>query len=348
MDSLTLGFFPSIFIPATKGGGRLDFPLGVPSRKLIYPPKMAFWRWFSELPKVDQGGICIHPLEGSPLGMNLCTSGPWHFHAIPGPGVGQRVWSTVRDLGKVYTRSGVKMVIFGGGFRCLLKGSCLKQMVNRWMLVYAKITDFLGEGSSVCWKRILWKITGGKSTIWENELPNCSRQFKTRKYLLAVFSCCFFVGPNPIEWKMVGLGGFKYIPNTLPQETSPSPANFHQGQATFLWTPCDPSPPQATKVMKNCDVKEGKEKLGIILWKDVAKGTLQGTNISPKNGILKMIFLFPRWDMLIPWRVIVSERNHLDGLLDWLIIKGNRKGIKRNPKCRIFEGLSIPHPWIHP
>ena len=24
----------------------------------------------------------------------------------------------------------------------------------------------------------------------------------------------------------------------------------------------------------------------------------------PKNGILKMIFLFPRWDMLIPWRVI--------------------------------------------
>ena len=24
--------------------------------------------------------------------------------------------------------------------------------------------------------------------------------------------------------------------------------------------------------------------------------TLQGTNISPKNGILKMIFLFPRWD----------------------------------------------------
>ena len=32
--------------------------------------------------------------------------------------------------------------------------------------------------------------------------------------------------------------------------------------------------------------------------------TLQGTNISPKNGVLKMMFLFPRWDMLIPWRVI--------------------------------------------
>ena len=31
--------------------------------------------------------------------------------------------------------------------------------------------------------------------------------------------------------------------------------------------------------------------------------TLQGTNISPKTGILKMMFLFPRWDMLVPWRV---------------------------------------------
>ena len=31
--------------------------------------------------------------------------------------------------------------------------------------------------------------------------------------------------------------------------------------------------------------------------------TLQETNISSKNVILKMIFLFPRWDMLIPWRV---------------------------------------------
>ena len=31
--------------------------------------------------------------------------------------------------------------------------------------------------------------------------------------------------------------------------------------------------------------------------------TLQGTNISPKNGILKMILLFLRWDMLIPWWV---------------------------------------------
>ena len=32
--------------------------------------------------------------------------------------------------------------------------------------------------------------------------------------------------------------------------------------------------------------------------------TLQGTNISPSKALLKMIFLFRRWDMLIPWRVV--------------------------------------------
>ena len=36
--------------------------------------------------------------------------------------------------------------------------------------------------------------------------------------------------------------------------------------------------------------------------------TLQGTNISPEKSILKMIFLFPRWDMLISWRVFTFNR----------------------------------------
>ena len=35
--------------------------------------------------------------------------------------------------------------------------------------------------------------------------------------------------------------------------------------------------------------------------------TLQGTNISPQIGMLKMIFHFPRWDMLIPWRVLAKQ-----------------------------------------
>ena len=33
--------------------------------------------------------------------------------------------------------------------------------------------------------------------------------------------------------------------------------------------------------------------------------TLLGSNISREKSILKMIFLFPRWDMLISWRVIL-------------------------------------------
>ena len=39
------------------------------------------------------------------------------------------------------------------------------------------------------------------------------------------------------------------------------------------------------------------------------KSTLLGTNISPEKSILKMIFLFPRWDMLISWRVVFQPSN---------------------------------------
>ena len=42
--------------------------------------------------------------------------------------------------------------------------------------------------------------------------------------------------------------------------------------------------------------------------------TLQGTNISPQNSILKMIFLFPRWDMLIPWRVYIFSYPHVGAM----------------------------------
>ena len=36
---------------------------------------------------------------------------------------------------------------------------------------------------------------------------------------------------------------------------------------------------------------------------------LHGTNISRKHGILKMIFLFLRWDMSIPWTVYLCRRS---------------------------------------
>jgi len=31
--------------------------------------------------------------------------------------------------------------------------------------------------------------------------------------------------------------------------------------------------------------------------------TLLGINLSHQKSLLKMLFLFPRWDMLVPWRV---------------------------------------------
>ena len=39
--------------------------------------------------------------------------------------------------------------------------------------------------------------------------------------------------------------------------------------------------------------------LGSTIWAT----TLQGANIFPSKAFLKMMFLFPRWDMLVPWRV---------------------------------------------
>jgi len=39
-----------------------------------------------------------------------------------------------------------------------------------------------------------------------------------------------------------------------------------------------------------------------------SKKTLLRTNISPEKSILKMIFLFPRWDMLISCKVSSSKR----------------------------------------
>lgn len=39
-----------------------------------------------------------------------------------------------------------------------------------------------------------------------------------------------------------------------------------------------------------------------LSWGDFGN-TLLATKISPPKGVLKMIFLFSRWDMLVPWRL---------------------------------------------
>ena len=48
------------------------------------------------------------------------------------------------------------------------------------------------------------------------------------------------------------------------------------------------------------------------------RNTLLGTNISPPKALLKIIFVVPRWDTLVPWKVIISFatflRFHIKGL----------------------------------
>jgi len=42
----------------------------------------------------------------------------------------------------------------------------------------------------------------------------------------------------------------------------------------------------------------------------ISGDTLLETNISLSKAVLKMSFLFPRWDMLIPWRVFLPKKRY--------------------------------------
>ena len=70
------------------------------------------------------------------------------------------------------------------------------------------------------------------------------------------------------------------------------------GKSTWWTTPSDPRWVESQWPMSLVCSKSSPD-----FWFLCLGSTLQGTNISPKNGILKMIFRFPRWDMLVPWRV---------------------------------------------
>ena len=49
-----------------------------------------------------------------------------------------------------------------------------------------------------------------------------------------------------------------------------------------------------------------------MVWLSIMDGTLQETNISPKNGTFEDDFPFPVWwDMLIPWMVIFFLFSHV-------------------------------------
>ena len=74
--------------------------------------------------------------------------------------------------------------------------------------------------------------------------------------------------------------------------------SFHQVERWYLlgWGT------QRLEVGSVSDVRRGIN-VDISRFRSLTKITLQGTNISSLKGILKMMFLFPRWDMLVPWRV---------------------------------------------
>ena len=72
-------------------------------------------------------------------------------------------------------------------------------------------------------------------------------------------------------------------------------------------------------------------------WVEISTiSTLLETNISPEKSILKMIFLLPRWDMLISWRVshistylsIYFNRNH-NGHQFWGLILIKQRSLDR-------------------
>ena len=69
--------------------------------------------------------------------------------------------------------------------------------------------------------------------------------------------------------------------------------------------------------------------------------TLQGTNISPKNVILKMIFLFPRWDMVIPWRVGCSITETKRIVFTWLLRLGVTFELQKTTKNWPFSGWNL-------
>ena len=77
----------------------------------------------------------------------------------------------------------------------------------------------------------------------------------------------------------------------------------------FGTTSCQLEPPKKKSDIDTQSLHGWKEhslpkSISLIMFRVFFPGcTLLGTNMSPEKSILKMIFLFLRWDMLIPWRV---------------------------------------------
>ena len=99
-----------------------------------------------------------------------------------------------------------------------------------------------------------------------------------------------------------------------------------------------------------CKKRDLFEHLNLIRWSVTAVClsrctlyTLQGTNISSKNGILKMIFLFPRWDILIPWRRVHVFLLFLFSNM-WERIRFHACTLQ-HAGCKFFSALCYEHGW---
>ena len=69
-----------------------------------------------------------------------------------------------------------------------------------------------------------------------------------------------------------------------------------------------------------CTLALGAEWMGqMISFKGKKKTTFLGTNISHQKSLLKMMFLFPRWDMLVLWRVKIvnSALKGMEWHMEW-------------------------------
>ena len=75
---------------------------------------------------------------------------------------------------------------------------------------------------------------------------------------------------------------------------------------------------RAAKKRGSTDEKKSWIENSFVQMFDEQVDTLLGTNISHQKGTFEsMIFLFPRWDMLVPWRVICCKFCREVKIKDW-------------------------------
>ena len=122
------------------------------------------------------------------------------------------------------------------------------------------------------------------SICLENELLKIDSNLCSRFYTYITF-ICRYIPPEPTKHK--DLRNYKIVWENFNILFSFS---YH-----FTWRVAYPKESPTSEWESSNFPRDS-----MIVW-----GRLPSRKLTypPKNGILKMIFLFPRWDMLVPWRV---------------------------------------------